>query len=216
MRAQSFLSEGSAAKKMCSTFIHFFSLLPTAPSSLSARSLSVSVMKVPLSLVLAAATAHAAPQLLNFQDSPARLDLEQPLRELSTDDFGRVQEAIHDSFAPIEDRRRPSPAYRIDESSPISSPQIGFPHPPGGPPPTLDFSHLSILEIVNASLHRHHDHPHGEGDSFSPTVIDEKDPAHLPLHRLAWLVNFSSDAQEYLQRDGEFPSVSIRVHRAPC
>ncbi|GAA5829746.1 hypothetical protein JCM3766R1_001290 [Sporobolomyces carnicolor] len=158
-------------------------------------------MKVPLSLVLAAATAHAAPQLLNFQDSPARLDLEQPLRELSTDDFGRVQEAIHDSFAPIEDRRRPSPAYRIDESSPISSPQIGFPHPPGGPPPTLDFSHLSILEIVNASLHRHHDHPHGEGDSFSPTVIDEKDPAHLPLHRLAWLVNFSSDAQEYLQRD---------------
>lgn len=73
-----------------------------------------------------------------------------------------------------------------------------FPGHRDGPDSTLDFSHLTILEIVNASLGRHHEH--GE-TRFSPAVIDVKDPSHLPLHRLAWLVNFSIETQEYLQKD---------------
>jgi hypothetical protein len=102
------------------------------------------------------------------------------------------------------DRPPPAPIAE-DEDSMLPNP---FPH---HSPPTLDFSHLTILEIVNASLGHHHDHEHKHGsDRIAPAVIDEKDPAHLPLHRLAWLVNFSSETQEYLKKDGKLRIDSLR------
>ncbi|GAA5878519.1 hypothetical protein JCM16303_002107 [Sporobolomyces ruberrimus] len=143
-------------------------------------------LHAPTALLLAAVAVNAAPSRL--ASSP-----QQVLQALSIDDFQRVQEAIKDSFEHAADRRVPGPATIQEEAVSIPNP---FPH---GPPPVIDFSHLTILEIVNASL-GHHDHEHGDGH-LRPTVIDEKDPSHLPLHRLAWLVNFSSETQEYLKRD---------------
>ncbi|KAL8292754.1 hypothetical protein RQP46_001366 [Phenoliferia psychrophenolica] len=84
------------------------------------------------------------------------------------------------------------------------------------PPVYLDFSSFTILEILNASLHHHpshppHDHEHGQDDAEPAESIwphlpwpnhPVTDPSQLPLHRLGWLVNRSSEAQQALSKDG--------------
>ncbi|GAA6010688.1 hypothetical protein JCM11491_002897 [Sporobolomyces phaffii] len=139
-------------------------------------------------LLAAAVAASAAPQGLNFQDSGPQ---QQILQDLSAADFQNVQDALKDAF-------EEATSHRVPPLAPIHRESVSIPNPFPHPPPTLDFSHLSILEIINASLGHHHEHEHGK---FAPTVIDEKDPSHLPLHRLAWLVNFSTETQEYLKGD---------------
>lgn len=100
------------------------------------------------------------------------------------------------------------------------------------PPPVIDLKEYTVFEIVNASLeHHHHRCGHHRGDSepdaeeehhmvrrkirkglaalFRPTEGGDHDgdehkpdPSHLPLHRLAWLANFSSEAGDLLKQDG--------------
>lgn len=150
----------------------------------------------PISLLVAAAVVNAAPQRFNFQDSGPQ---QQVLQDLNTEDFQQIQNALKDTFEQVTHQRSPPPAsIEREEVSILPNP---FPHH-GGPDKTIDFSHLTILEIVNASLGHHHDHEHDNG-RFVPAVIDEKDPSpsRLPLTRLAWLVNFSSETQEYLKKD---------------
>ncbi|GAA5907633.1 uncharacterized protein JCM6883_001841 [Sporobolomyces salmoneus] len=149
-------------------------------------------MKSTLALLVAALAVNAAPQRRTFQDSSPQ---QQVLQDLSTEDFQHVQDALKDSLEQFANRR-PGPAVEVTKES-FSIPN---PFPGHHSDSTLDFSHLTILEIVNASLGHHH-HGHHEEGKIAPTVIDEKDPAHLPLHRLAWLVNFSSETQEYLRGD---------------
>ncbi|GAA5943467.1 uncharacterized protein JCM15063_006481 [Sporobolomyces koalae] len=149
-------------------------------------------LQTPLALLATGAIVSAAPQRYGGQNA------QQPfLPDLSTDDFETIQAAFKIPFEGTSERPSPPGNARFgqDEEDTVSIPSPFPRHPPA---PVIDFSHLTILEIVNASLVHHHKHEH---DGFAPTVIDEHDPAHLPLHKLAWLVNFSSDAQEYLQKD---------------
>ncbi|SCV74284.1 BQ2448_6716 [Microbotryum intermedium] len=89
--------------------------------------------------------------------------------------------------------------------------------PPHHPPAYLDFSNYTINEILNATLHHHHDDHAGQlgrdsqrrgaddGDDLGGAPHahpHHEDPAFLPLHRLAWLVNRSSDALASLDKKG--------------
>lgn len=99
------------------------------------------------------------------------------------------------------------------------------------PPAVIDLKEYTIFEIVNASLEHHHPHcGHGRRDADEerhPSARDRKirsglaawftnsrddkdalsehgkpNPHMLPLHRLAWLANFSSEAGDLLKQKG--------------
>ena len=161
-----------------------------------------------LALLLAGVAVKAAPPPLRFQNAEAA-----PLADLTTEDFQTIQHQFKETFEHATEHFSPpdTPTSNLDDESEVSIPNP-FPH---HPPVVIDFSHLTILEIINASLGHHHEEEHrkieprfrlfGGGDD-SPA----KDPSHLPLHRLAWLVNFSSETQEYLKGNGEFELLADR------
>ncbi|GAA5966097.1 hypothetical protein JCM21900_006444 [Sporobolomyces salmonicolor] len=167
-------------------------------------------MKLPTSLALlgAAAITRAAPPPFVVQNPNSIVEpaAQPPLADLTVDDFHAVQSAIKesvDNLLRLEDDRVVEDEQQAGE---LDSPQ------PHHPPHFLDFSDYTVLEIVNASLGHHHEHEKSdrEGEKEEPAAWPrspfpeghEHDPKYLPLHRLAWLVNFSSDAQELLKQDG--------------
>lgn len=127
--------------------------------------------------------------------------LEQAATEMEEDVAQRVQEEIEAASGGAADDAAGLPPHR--------------------PPPVLDFSDYTILEILNASLHHHPEHDHkADVDAaelpkwklpWSPKQPQhhpgggehEHDPKYLPLHRLGWFVNQSEEAQKVLGK-GEF------------
>ncbi|SCZ98712.1 BZ3500_MvSof-1268-A1-R1_Chr3-1g05569 [Microbotryum saponariae] len=118
-----------------------------------------------------------------------------------------------------------SPQDAADSESAASPPWRKL--PPHHPPAYLDFSNYTIIEILNATLHHHHDdhdgHDDPEGRHGSDSDSQRRgaesddgsesggaphahsrhdDPAFLPLQRLAWLVNRSSEALASLDKKG--------------
>lgn len=162
------------------------------------------------SLLLGAQLAYSAPAPQSFflqGDAALNLpDAELPrVPELSVEDFINVESVksrIEDVFTTL--------VQKVDEAESSTWPDH--------PPTEIDFSQYTILEIVNASLHSHHcpHKHHGDKDGEHKEQADgwklpwshhgdgdkehEHDPKHLPLGRLAWLVNRSSDAQELLKK----------------
>ncbi|KAM0756109.1 hypothetical protein T439DRAFT_320800 [Meredithblackwellia eburnea MCA 4105] len=66
-------------------------------------------------------------------------------------------------------------------------------------PFVIDLSQYTILEILNISLHRPHPPPPPPSSSVWPPPSK---PEQLPIHKFAWLVNRSSEAQAALDGDG--------------
>ncbi|GAA5862027.1 hypothetical protein JCM1840_006912 [Sporobolomyces johnsonii] len=162
-------------------------------------------MKLHTSLALlgAAALTTAAPPPLVVQtsDSIVELAAQPPLADLTVDDFQAVQSAIKETID------KAAHLLGLDDDRFVEAQeQAGELHPPH----FLNFSDYTILEIVNASLGHHGEHEKSDREGDKDTVWPrppfpnghEHDPKYLPLHRLAWLVNFSSDAQELLKQDG--------------
>lgn len=84
--------------------------------------------------------------------------------------------------------------------------------PPRHPPVVIDLSHLTILEIVNASLGHHGKCGHSEASA--PSTFEDRlthDPKHLPLHRLAWIVNRTTEAHKLLEKGQSLHSRSSYV-----
>ncbi|GAA5978281.1 hypothetical protein JCM11641_001158 [Rhodosporidiobolus odoratus] len=167
--------------------------------------------------------AAAAPPFV-FQDGKVAPPPSQPiLKDLSVDDFHAVQDALAKSAESVVDgtRRLVTDAFNlIKEEIDIVEEEVvnyaGPPHKHPLPPPFIDFSEYTILEIVNASFTGHH-HDDKEYSGFGrklkrgafPGQFDDNeseghhkpDPKHLPLHRLAGLLNFAPEAAELLEKD---------------
>ncbi|ORY92658.1 hypothetical protein BCR35DRAFT_298138 [Leucosporidium creatinivorum] len=181
-----------------------------------------------LSSLLLMGVAVAAPPPFVLQGSA---DLNLPANEaelshlthLSTDDFLHVEQAkakAEQVMHSLVDRlEKVAIQYEQDVEQLLQAEQEGaasptdaaarFPHP--GPPPVLNFSDYTILEILNASLH-HHPKEGADAESLPKWKLPwpkpphhgehEHDPKYLPLHRLGWLVNQSVEAQKALGKDG--------------
>ncbi|GAA5910753.1 hypothetical protein JCM6882_002070 [Rhodosporidiobolus microsporus] len=159
--------------------------------------------------------AAAAPPFV-LQNSAA-----PPLAELSVDDFQSVQHALKASVehAIDEGKRLATDTFNLVEQAVGIEGGHGGEGPPHKhplPPPFLDFSQYTVLEIINASFAGHHG---GEGDKsfglferklrrsagFPHLEEDDNegehkpDPKHLPLHKLAGLINFSPEAAQLLE-----------------
>ncbi|KAK4047025.1 hypothetical protein OIO90_006346 [Microbotryomycetes sp. JL221] len=96
--------------------------------------------------------------------------------------------------------------------------QMDRPHlpiPPHHPPVEIDLSHLTINEILHEALLDHHGdddgrHPcagrrQGSSDAeredfLFKMVVERPRAKDLPLHKLAWAVNFSSEAKKALDK----------------
>ncbi|GAA6063119.1 hypothetical protein JCM10212_002322, partial [Sporobolomyces blumeae] len=141
--------------------------------------------------VTLARAAPSSPPPFVVQDGSAIPAAPRRLADLTPDDFHAVQDSLKSAF---EHASSAANALKDEASTGDRSISVPNPFPPHSPPPILDFSHLTILEIVNASLGHHHDDGHE-----AQATAEDRDPAKLPLHRLAWLVNFSDEAQEYLK-----------------
>lgn len=142
--------------------------------------------------LLAASAAASAIRLPTRDDA---LDLGSPVDQLRL--------AVTDKLN-IDNVNVPAAAEAV-----VDSVWPHLPVPPHHPPPVIDLSHLTILEIINASLH-HHDHDKHHkmtGGSDGPPPAD---PSHLPLHRLAWLVNASTQAQQALDRKSQSNNVPFK------
>lgn len=181
------------------------------------------------SLLLGTALAVPPPFVVQGDAALNLADAELPprLADLSSDDILNIEQVkakaehiIHDLLDKVE-FAADALAHSLDDevtSAVVDAiPASRWPHP--GPPLVLNFSDYTILEIVNASLGHHcghgeeanaedlpkwklpwksHPAPH-HGDDH------EHDPKYLPLHRLAWLVNRSEEAQKSLSK-GELTS----------
>ena len=170
-------------------------------------------------LSLLATAALAAPPFV-LQPSGDRLaaplepsQQQHDIPELSVDDFLAVEHSITDSL-------KHSVAHLVDLASDDSDDSAAtLPHPPHHPlpPPVLDFSDYTILEIVNATYKKpHHEPEHLTAGGFARKLRkglglagDKGDdgehhpsPEHLPLNHLAWLINFSPEAAALLEKDG--------------
>ncbi|KAK4698704.1 hypothetical protein P7C70_g7564, partial [Phenoliferia sp. Uapishka_3] len=158
------------------------------------------------SIALAAPSPLVKRSQLSF-DSPSA-----SVADLNPSDFQSIQQSIGNSlknnFNNLADSFLPPLAEEGDSIA--DSPDDDATHPGKHQPHPyiIDLSQLTILEILNASLHHHHDsHSDSEHDDKNPHwkfPWPSKPPTadQLPLHRLAWLVNHSSEAQQSLSKDG--------------
>ncbi|GAA5896936.1 hypothetical protein JCM8208_006117 [Rhodotorula glutinis] len=170
-------------------------------------------------LSLLATAALAAPP---FVLQPAGDRLAAPLEpsqhhrtlpDLSVDDFLAVEHSLTDSLK----HAAAQVAHFVDSDSDDDN-VAALPHPPHHPlpPPVLDFSDYTILEIVNATYKKPHCEPdHSDGGAFARKLRKglglggdkgndgehKPSPEHLPLNHLAWLINFSPDAAALLEKD---------------
>ncbi|BGP08023.1 hypothetical protein JCM10049v2_003868 [Rhodotorula toruloides] len=178
-----------------------------------------------------AATLVAAAPPFVLQDARPTTPSPQPARplaDLSPSDFHAVQDALRESLEHFVDegKRLVQDTFDAFEDDLAKTQDDGIhpPHPPSHPlpPPVIDMSKYTILEIVNQSFHRHQEHEDGEVRLVDRTLREglaarrpckhartlggehggDDHDHELPLHRLAWLVNFSPDAAKLLEKDG--------------
>ncbi|GAA5824287.1 hypothetical protein JCM11251_001597 [Rhodosporidiobolus azoricus] len=139
------------------------------------------------------------------------------LADLTVDDFHQVQQAIKQSLEGIVDqgKRLAKETFNVVEQEAT----LDIPHKHPIPPPFLDFSKYTVLEIVNASFGHHEGEGngfrgferklrrsagnphHAEDDDEDEDELHKPDPSHLPLHRLARILNFSPEAAHLLEGD---------------
>lgn len=171
----------------------------------------------------AAALVAAAPPFVLQQDARPPAPSTPQLPDLTpNDDFHAVQDALKEHVEHLIDeaKRLAQDTFDLPEEDVVEV-KIRTPHPPSHPipPPVIDMSKYTILEIVNQSFHRHHEH---EGDEIrlvdrllregfaarcpckrARALDGEHEHEHeLPLHRLAWLINFAPEAAKLLEKDG--------------
>mgnify|MGYP001564940720 FL=1 len=120
-----------------------------------------------------ASLALAAPPFVVQQQAPTipESDAGPTSPSLGVDDFLSIQSHIAHALSPATH----SPIINLIEPTTASA---DLHHPPA----VVDLSQWTILEILSYSLH------------------EPKAWPHLPLHRLGWLVNRSSEAQEALAK----------------
>ncbi|GAA5869609.1 hypothetical protein JCM8547_005085 [Rhodosporidiobolus lusitaniae] len=160
-----------------------------------------------LTLPLAASLAAAAPPFVLQAGNPSS---EPPhrLADLTVDDHLSIQEQLEDAVSDSAQKgqRLVSETFDILEQAISGGADEDSLHPPF-PPPFLDFSNYTVLEIVNASFAHHKDGEKGferknRRGAFSRSTDGEHEhkphPSHLPLHRLAGLINFSPEAAKAL------------------
>ncbi|BGP39963.1 hypothetical protein JCM10450v2_003943 [Rhodotorula kratochvilovae] len=161
--------------------------------------------------LLATAALAAPPFVLQGESNAAAAPAQHHLADLTVDDFHAVQDAFKDSLehALDEGKRLVNDAFDLFDEKASEAPH----HPPTHPlpPPVLDFSEYTILEIVNSTYGKHHhDSPRGRGFArklrkgleLADDVGEHKpSPEHLPLNHLAWLINFSPEAAQLLEKD---------------
>ncbi|BGP24601.1 flocculin [Rhodotorula toruloides] len=170
----------------------------------------------------------APPFVLQDARLPTRPAAER-LADLTPNDFHAIQDALRESFEHLVDegKRLVQDTFEAFEDDLVKTQddRIHPPHPPSHPipPPVIDLSKYTILEIVNQSFHRHHEHEDSEVHLVDRMLREglaarrpckhartvegkgERSDEHdhqLPLHRLAWLVNFAPEAAKLLERDG--------------
>lgn len=140
-------------------------------------------------------------------------DDESVLPQLTSDDFKsieQVKETVQHEAESILDRilsqvKHLTEEIAVESDSPAAEREAdGDLLPPHHPPAVIDFSHLTILEIVNASLgrHEHFEEEHEFDDETASTIEHHHphDPKDLPLHRLAWVVNRTTEVHKLLEK----------------
>ncbi|KPV75495.1 uncharacterized protein RHOBADRAFT_53467 [Rhodotorula graminis WP1] len=176
---------------------------PTLVSALSL--LATTALAAPPFVLQPAGDRLAAPlEPASQQQQQQHHHHDRVLPDLSVDDFIAVENSLTDSL-------KHALGQVVDEVK-------ALPHPPHHPlpPPVLDFTKYTILEIVNATYKKpHHEPDHFDGAAFARKLRkglalggDEGDdsehhpsPEHLPLNHLAWLINFSPEAAALLEKD---------------
>jgi hypothetical protein len=131
-------------------------------------------------------------QALNLGDAP--------VPELAIDDFLSIERAKIALKGTVNTLLETASTF--DEDS-VAGPHYPLHHSA----PVLNLSDYTILEILNASLHNNISHattptdlPRCKPPAWSQPYRDPADPVFLPLHRLAWIVNRSTEAQESLRK----------------
>jgi hypothetical protein len=192
--------------------------------SLSSFSSLFCQMKLILPFVGAALVAAAPPFVLQnaFKNVPT-------LPDLTVDDFvsieNTVKNSLKDVVEDVNDRLSALEALIANEDAvevETHPRKIPIPH-------FIDLSEYTVLEIVNASYHTHHEgevkgfrrdrkirrsfFPHDEEENGDDDEHHKPDPKYLPLHRLAGLINFSPEAAALLEEDGApFPPLPFSLY----
>ncbi|GAA5999059.1 fasciclin domain-containing protein [Rhodotorula paludigena] len=169
-------------------------------------------MKAVLWSALVTAALAAPPFVLQ---SDAAAASQHRLADLTVDDFHAVQHAFAEAYEGAVDEAK---NVVHDTFGLVHAEEDDEPHHPTHPlpPPVLDFRDYTVLEIVNASYHKHHDGGEHEGlrnggflrklrkglgftlDGIEP---HKPKPEDLPFSHLAWLLNFSPEAAKLLEQD---------------
>ncbi|KAM0787737.1 hypothetical protein ACM66B_003794 [Microbotryomycetes sp. NB124-2] len=165
-------------------------------------------------LITGAAFVAAAPSppFVVQHDAMAAPDADpSPPRQLDTVGF-QVIERLKQTAESLENKlealieRVIDREHEHDALSSSSRPHL--PLPPHHPPLEIDLSHLTIADILKQALVKHDDHHDGHHDHDDDedaaawrAIAHSPDAKHLPLHKLAWAVNISADAQKALAKD---------------